>query len=50
MDTWDDDWGYYGNYECKKCCYAVIEYVACCDECADAIRHKRGEKMKEARR
>jgi hypothetical protein len=37
---WGPSWGYYGNMECKKCGWAQIDWVACCDECAEALKAK----------
>ncbi len=46
---WGPTWSYYGNYECRVCCVAQIDWVACSDECAQAL-HRKKRKKKGTRR
>lgn len=36
--TWSEAWGYFGSLECKNCWMADISWVACSDECRDALQ------------
>ena len=34
---WNENWSYWGNYECRKCQRTAIDWVACSDKCAQAL-------------
>lgn len=35
--SWSKSWGYYGNWECRKCWAQQIDWVACSTECAQKL-------------
>ena len=37
-DKWGDSWSMWANIECGECWQTAIDWVACCDECAEVLK------------